>query len=101
MSNEFRKWVDSQQPGNCLARVEPRTDTADALDSLNALPCASSMLIPPGANLANQVCAGTGAPPGSDTINGADYLAMAFGKFGANLPSESTPSPALKASWKV
>ncbi|RSH93722.1 hypothetical protein EHS25_006369 [Saitozyma podzolica] len=52
--------------------------------NLNALPCASSMLIPPGANLANQVCAGTGAPPGSDTINGADYLAMAFGYYFSN-----------------
>jgi hypothetical protein len=65
------------------AYVEPLIVPADALASLNALPCASSMLIPPGANLANQVCAGTGAPPGSDTINGADYLAMAFGELGA------------------
>jgi hypothetical protein len=59
------------------------------------------MLIPPGANLANQVCAGTGAPPGSDTINGADYLAMAFGELGVKLPSESAPSPIPNASWRT
>lgn len=48
------------------------------------VPCAAGQLIPPGADLANQVCAVAGSAPGQDIISGSNYLNFSYGYLFSN-----------------